>query len=100
MGSILTKVQEVTTDYGSYNLRYQIHKRKEMEWTVYGISIDQYEIKDKRYEQLYDHAVIPAFSESLRETEAFFNLVETGLVFPVHLHSLADDWQFRSEYIQ
>ena len=90
MRNLLKKERIVETDYDRYQLSYQLHQMKE-EMDLYGVSISQFNQNNKR-KMLFDQADIFAFSESLQDTEAFFEILYQETVFPVHLHSIADDW--------
>lgn len=83
--------QMVQTDYNTYELCYGLHQIREEDMDVYGISISQYESTNQR-KRLFDQAIIPAFSDNLQDTRAFFDLLVNETVFPVHLDNIADDW--------
>lgn len=91
MRDLLVKKQTVDTDYDTYELSYHIHQINEKDCQYYGVSILQY--NDDNHEELFDQATIRGFSESFQETKAFFNTIFEEIVFPVHLFSIADDWQ-------
>lgn len=91
MIDLIRKERQVRTEYGKYRLAYQIHKIREEEIDIYGISISQYR-DTKTGSNLCDEAMISGFSENLAETESFFDILIRENVFPVHLFSLADDW--------
>ena len=94
MKGLVTRDQVVETEYGSYRLCYGIHEINEEGWKYYGVSIFQYQNTDRK-NGLFDQAVIRAFSDSLKEVQAFFEALFQGKVFPVHLLSIADDWQYQ-----
>lgn len=93
MKGLMTRDQVIDTEYGSYRLRYGIHEINEEGWRYYGVSIFQYYNTGKE-KRIFDQAVIKAFSESFKEAQVFFETLFLEKVFPVHLYSIADDWQY------
>ena len=93
MNDLISRDQVIDTDYGPYRLCYGIHEINEEGWRYYGVSIFQYYNTGEK-KNLFDHAVIKAFSENLEEAQAFFDTLFLEKVFPVHLLSIADDWQY------
>ena len=92
MKNLLEREQVVRTEYGSYCLEYRIHEIKAEGWDLYGISITQFRDKNKK-EGPFDQAMIRAFTDSLKEARDFLETLIMEVVFPVHLYSIADDWQ-------
>ena len=93
MKGLMTRDQVIDTEYGSYHLRYGLHEINEEGSRYYGVSVFQYYNSDKE-KSLYDQAVIKGFSENLGETQVFLETLFREQVFPVHLFSIADDWQY------
>lgn len=91
MVNLITKEKMVDTEYNQYHLYYHIHQIKENDLKYYGISISQYP-GGVQNREIFDRAIIRAFSEDFYETEAFFETIVKEDVFPVHLYSIADDW--------
>ncbi len=96
MRDLVTEERIVDTEYGSYRLVYRLHEIEEEGWRYYGISVVQY-YHTKMKSSLFDWEVIRGFSENFRETLTFLDTLVRELVFPVHLLSIADDWQYMTE---
>ena len=93
MNDLISRDQVIDTDYGPYRLCYGIHEINEEGWRYYGVSIFQYYNTGKE-KRLFDQAVVKAFSENFKEAQVFFETLFLEKVFPVHLYSIADDWQY------
>jgi len=93
MRDLMTEERVIDTDYGPYRLEYGLHRTGEGRCTYYGVSVSQYD-RDGQEESLTDREVIPGFSEDYRETEDFWEMLIREEVFPVHLFSIADDWNY------
>ena len=93
MKGLMTRDQVIDTEYGSYRLRYGMHEINEEGWRYYGVSIFQYYNTGEK-KGVFDQAVVKGFSEDRMETQAFFETLFLEKVFPVHLLSIADDWQY------
>ncbi len=90
---LMTEERVIDTDYGPYRLKYCFHRTREGRWTYYGVSVAQYG-RNGEEERLRDREVIPAFSEDYQETQDFWEMLIREEVFPVHLFSIADDWNY------
>ncbi len=78
--------------YGIYCSSYGEDVQEEEE-DFYGIGIWQYRrISTFEYE-LYDRALVEGFSERYQETRLFMHLLYKGLVLPMSLEEIVDDWQ-------
>ena len=85
--------QSVLTDYGGYKLKYELLEHdggEEGERPYYGIRICQKCEEDMR---LFDICHVPGVTEELDEAMDLFRRLVEGLVMPVSLPELIDDWQ-------
>ena len=93
MRIISQECQSVSTDYGGYRLKYELLENEsgvEGERPFYGIRICQ---KCEASMMLFDFCQVPGVTEELDEAKILFRKVVDGLVMPVSLPDLIDDWQ-------
>ena len=87
----------VSTDYGNYRLVYELTCRyiEEEDADCYGIRIFQTLTGAGSGHNLpppAESSEIPGLSHNPSEAEDFFRLITEGLVMPVSLYEIADDW--------
>ncbi len=87
----------VPTDYGDYRLVYELTGRhvKEEDRDCYGVRILQFLTGTGSGEDRSppaDRSEITGLTDDPAEAEDFFSLITDGLVMPVSLFEVADDW--------
>lgn len=98
MGLIMEATQKVMTEYGRITLKYEMTEysfdKDEEEGTYYGIRIIQ--MKEKEF---YDECTMKGVTENEAEARKLFEQLVSGLVMPVTLCEILDDWQSAKELL-
>lgn len=91
--------QYILTEYGGYHLKYELVEHtsscEEDPEIFYGIRICQIEERDRR---VFDFCHIRGITEELEAAKQFFRMAAEGLVMPVSLPEIFDDWQTSLAY--
>lgn len=86
--------QYVVTEYGAYRLSYELQEFRADEEEgfkfYYGIRICQV---DSRDESVFDLCQVRGVTDREQTARALFAMLVEGLVMPVSLPELIDDWQ-------
>ena len=99
MKIILEKNRSVLTEYGGYRLKYQLVEygpQDEDGRPFYGISICQ---KRSDTMELFDICLIREVTDEMDKARRFFIKLVEGLVMPVSLPDLVEDWHYAGEAV-
>ena len=94
MRIVMGEEKKLMTEYGRYVLQYELTEHcsdtQESFDRYYGIRIVQ---KREREAAVFDECVLKGITESVVEAKALFESLVDGLVMPVSLCEIVDDWQ-------